>query len=398
MPTIDIIRLAENPHETVHGIRADTGSRGVDLEGAEITATYADGSTETLIWQAFDPYTNGGVIGTNINMSFGWDWHHLTTTKLLTSLKIDLQPATSVFDTTVTPDGAPLGGSTPGSLGGYPFKVAPEYEDLPGELQATYSGIVNLAGSPAEGDLFTTMVLDFSNLDAGGLLGNLTWNSDIDTMRDDGDLVPSVVTCFGRGTLITTEQGDLPVETLRPGDRVLTQDNGFQELVLALNRVVGPDELLKNTKLYPVRIRAGTMGSGLPRRDLVVSRQHRMMVKSNIVRRMFGSAAVLVAAVRLTELPGIYVDAAVESVEYFHLVFRNHEIIFAEGAPTESFLMSCETRKTIHPEAWAEFVTLFPEAADAEYAAAPICRIPTRSLQKRIVYRHVKNARDLICA
>lgn len=57
MPSIDIVRADENPHETVNGIRSDTNSRGVDLEGSKITATYADGSTETLTWRAFDSYT-----------------------------------------------------------------------------------------------------------------------------------------------------------------------------------------------------------------------------------------------------------------------------------------------------------------------------------------------------
>ena len=101
MPSINVVRLDENPHETVNGIRDDTNSRGVDLDGATITATYADGSTEILTWQAFDSYTYGGATGTDIAMSFGYDWHELSTTKPLTSLQIDLQPASSVFDTTL---------------------------------------------------------------------------------------------------------------------------------------------------------------------------------------------------------------------------------------------------------------------------------------------------------
>ncbi len=48
MSLIDIVRLDENPHETVNGIRHDTTSRGVDLDGAKITASYADGTTEIL--------------------------------------------------------------------------------------------------------------------------------------------------------------------------------------------------------------------------------------------------------------------------------------------------------------------------------------------------------------
>ncbi|MDX2484270.1 MAG: Hint domain-containing protein [Pseudodonghicola sp.] len=549
MPTIHIDRLDENPHETVNGIRADTTSRGVNLEGAKVTATYADGSTETLTWQAYDAYTEGGAAGENVTMSYGWNWHELTTTKLLTSLQIDLQPASSVFDTTFTIDGDPDGGSTPGSKNGFPFYVSPGYEEMSGEINVAYSGIVNLVGSPAEGDLYTTMVVDFSDLPDGGLLGDLSWNSDIDTMRDDGDLVPqgsagqtiigtadaddltgglgpdtihgkagddtiiggggddsisggsgndtlsggsgndifefnagdgddtitdfgvgstdsddgdntnndfidlsefytnstelladladdnilnqsddsdysdntalggsitglsglkgssassiqeqTGVTCFTRGTLITTDRGDVPIETLKSGDQVLTQDHGFQELKLALRRAIGPEELRQNSKLYPIRIMAGAMGSGLPKRDLTVSRQHRMVAKSSIVERMFGSTAVLVAAIRLTALPGILVDKAVDTVEYFHLIFENHEVIFAEGAPTESFLMGPQTRKTLHTATWDECMSLFPEAVGLGCFAVPARTIPSHILQKKLVRRHIKNAKDLLCA
>ncbi|QDI75944.1 MULTISPECIES: Hint domain-containing protein [Leisingera] len=191
MPAIDIVRLDEDPHESAYNVRPDTSSRGVDLEGARITATYADGTTETLTWQALDPYTNGGAAGADIDMFFGYSWHELSTTKLLTSLEIDLAPASSVFDTTFAMDDDPLGGSTPTSKNGFPFKVAPEYEDLSGTITATYTGIVNLSGSEAAGDLYTTMILDFSGLPEGGLLGDLVWNSDIDTMT--GPFEPDLV-------------------------------------------------------------------------------------------------------------------------------------------------------------------------------------------------------------
>ncbi|QIE47042.1 Hint domain-containing protein [Pseudohalocynthiibacter aestuariivivens] len=398
MPDIDIVRLETNPHETVNGIRADTTTRGVDLEGSKITATYADGTTETLIWQAFDPYTNGGVIGTDINMSYGNSSHLLKTTKLLTSLRFDIQPADSVFDTTVTEDDDPSGGSTPTSKIGFPFEVTPAYADLPGDISVTYSGIVNLAGSPPAGDLFTTMTIDFSDLDAGGLLGDLEWKTDIDTVKDAGDLKPSGVTCFTRGTMITTDQGALPIETLKSGAYVLTQDNGFQELKMVISRTVGKKELEKNPKLYPVRITAKALGSGLPARDLVVSRQHRMVAQSTIVKRMFGSSSVLIASIRLTRLPGIYVDTSFDSVEYFHLIFENHEVIFAEATPTESFLICPEARNTLHPAAWAEFATLFPDALAASHTATPVRAIPNNILQKRMVNRHIKNAKDLFCA
>lgn len=396
MPEIDIVKLDENPHETVNGIRADTTSRGVDLEGATITATYADGSTETLSWQALDPYTYGGASGEDITMSYGFEWHELSTTKLLTSLQINLQPANSVFDTNIDVDDYPIGNSTPTSSNGYPFILAPEHEEVSGVVMVTYSGIVNIKGSPAVGDLYTTMTVDFSNLPTGGLLGSLRWGSDIDTIRDAGDLVPTSAPCIARGTLITTDLGDVPVESLEPGCKILTKDNGFQELVLKLSRVIDRNALRSNAKLYPIRITAGALGSGLPKRDLLVSRQHRIAVRSNIVRRMFGSETVLVAAIRLTDFPGIDIDDTVEHVEYFHLIFNNHEVVFAESTPTESFLVSHENQKTLSKAQREELTSIFPEVAEIGYLGVPAHEIPSRMLQKELVRRHMKNAKVLL--
>ena len=240
MPVIDISRLQSDPHQSTFGIREDTSSRGVDLAGALITATYVDGSSENLVWVALDPYTFGGATGNDIDMSFGFDVHELTTTKLLTSLEIDLTPASSVFDTTTAMDDDPLGGSTPSSKNGFPFDVAPGFEAITGTISVTYSGIVNLTGSSAVGDLFTTMKIDFSGLSAGGILGDLNWNSDIDTMAVSGDLVPkplplkggplgdSLVGAGGQDT-ITGLGGD---DTLsgQAGDDLITGGNGDDSL------------------------------------------------------------------------------------------------------------------------------------------------------------------------
>ena len=92
----------------------------------------------------------------------------------------------------------------------------------------------------------------------------------------------------------------------------------------------------KRSKLWPVRICVGALGNGLPERDLLVSRQHRMLVSSRIALRMFGQADVLIPAIRLTALPGIAIDTNVTEVEYFHILLANHEVVFAEGAATES--------------------------------------------------------------
>lgn len=79
----------------------------------------------------------------------------------------------------------------------------------------------------------------------------------------------------------------------------------------------------------------------------MVSRQHRMLVRSKVAERMFGRPDALVSAIKLTALPGIYVDDQVEEVEYFHILFDQHEIVWAEGAPSESMFAGPEALKSI---------------------------------------------------
>ncbi|WP_255009487.1 Hint domain-containing protein [Roseovarius sp. M141] len=125
----------------------------------------------------------------------------------------------------------------------------------------------------------------------------------------------SVVPCFTRGTLIETESGTVSIETLAAGDLVRTMNRGFQPVRWIGSTKVRARCLATNPKLRPVRIMAEAMGLGLPKRDMWVSRQHRMVVSSRIADRMCDGDA-LVSAIKLTELPGIFVDDSVEEVEY----------------------------------------------------------------------------------
>ncbi|WP_378949302.1 Hint domain-containing protein [Paracoccus sp. R86501] len=195
--------------------------------------------------------------------------------------------------------------------------------------------------------------------------------------------------CFVAGTMIQTEDGEKPVESLTPSDVVLSHEGEGISLRLLLNRTINAGELARNPKLRPVRIMAGTMGNGLPKRDLLVSRQHRVFMKSKIAKRMFGRAEVLIPAIKLTSLPGIFVDETVQSVEYYHILFDKHEVIISEGAPTESLFTGPEALKAISPEARDEIIELFPEVQDIDYKAEPAFYIPTGREQKQLVASHL---------
>ncbi len=197
--------------------------------------------------------------------------------------------------------------------------------------------------------------------------------------------------CFARGTLIETIVGERPIETLRVGDKIALKDGEHATIRWIGRQSFYHGELKSKPKLKPVRIMAGSLGAGLPKRDLLVSRQHRMLVSSRIATRMFGEPDVLVAAVKLIDLPGIFIDETLETVEYHHLLFDQHETIIAEGAPTESLFTGPGALNALSKEALHEITSIFPDVASDGYEPKPSHYIPRGKHQKKLIARHCKN-------
>ncbi|MGV6802842.1 MAG: Hint domain-containing protein [Ruegeria sp.] len=209
---------------------------------------------------------------------------------------------------------------------------------------------------------------------------------------DNGTGVP----CFTRDTRILTPQGPVPVQALKPGDMIRTASNQDQPIRWIGRRDFDAIDLQTNPKLRPIRIMAGALGAGLPCRDLVVSRQHRMLVQSRIAQRMFGEMQVLIPAIKLTALPGIFLDMTADSVTYFHILLDRHEIVFAESAPTESLFTGPEALKALDPAARTEICTIFPELADTGTRVATARYIPGGRQQSRLIARHLHNRKPLL--
>ena len=203
--------------------------------------------------------------------------------------------------------------------------------------------------------------------------------------RDAWEFAP----CFTVGTLISTPLGKRPIEQLNVGDEVITKDNGPQVI-----RWLGQRTVAAKGKLAPVRICAGAIGAGIPSRDMLVSRQHRMLLSSRIAERMFGTHEVLVPAIKLTELPGIYVDETLQEVTYLHIKTDQHDILFAEEAPTESLFIGQHAEQALGSEAITEIFDLFQHLlSDLDDEARPFV---DGKPAKNLLRRHVKNRVPLI--
>lgn len=201
--------------------------------------------------------------------------------------------------------------------------------------------------------------------------------------------------CFARGTRIQMVEGSKPIEALAVGETIRTQD-GTAEIRWIGRRYYDRAALHQNPNLLPVCISAGALAPGLPARDLRVSRQHRMLVSSRIVERVCGTGQALISAHKLIDIPGIFVDEDATEVEYFHILFDQHEVIFAEGAPSESLFTGPEALKAMSIEARQELLTIFPELATEGHQPRPACAMPAGNIQKKIVERHLKNNRALL--
>ncbi len=227
--------------------------------------------------------------------------------------------------------------------------------------------------------------------DESGQVGNISF--------ENFETINFAVTCFARGTMIATRKGLVAVEDLQIDDAVTTMDHGYRPIRWIGSRVLDTTDLAANPKLRAIRIRAGALGNNLPERDLRVSPQHRVLVRSRIAERMFGATEVLVAAKQLLELDGFEIDTDAADVEYFHMLFDEHEIVFSNGAPTESLFTGPEALKSVAPEAREEILTLFPELSEVDFKPAPSRPIPESGrLARKLAARHLANRKPLLMA
>lgn len=214
----------------------------------------------------------------------------------------------------------------------------------------------------------------------------------------NADIADLEIPCFTRGTLIRTADGDIAIEDLRVGDLVATKDHGLQPIRWIGSRRLGSTALRAAPHLHPIRIRAGALGAGLPQQDLIVSPQHRVLVRSKIAQKMFDTFEVLVAVKQLLQIEGIDIVEDLAQVEYVHILFDRHEVVFSNGAETEALYTGPQALKSVGKAAAAEILALFPELADPDHIAVPARPLPSGRMGRKLAIRHVQHDRCLVSA
>ena len=252
------------------------------------------------------------------------------------------------------------------------------------DLGEAGSSTINIVGG--EGDETAGDTLDFQGLTpfgsitftntddaAGGLSGFATLT--------DGTLltfseIENIIICFTTGTRIATPLGARLIEDLEPGDLVLTMDNGPQPL-----RWVGKRTVPAKGNLAPIRFQSGSIGNSA---DLLVSPQHRVLHQGSRSELLFSHSEVLIPAKHLVNGDTVTQEVG-KSVTYVHIMFDEHQIVFAEDAPSESFFPGETGLDAVGAAEREELFGIFPELRSLPGTYGPLARPSLRGFEVELL-------------
>lgn len=273
-----------------------------------------------------------------------------------------------------------LNGDGNDTITGFSGPVSDGMGGFTSEDRFDISGMTDLSGNPVKAfdvtvsdDGFGNAVLTFPDGTSTTLIGVAP------SQVDSGfELAAMGIVCFAAGTRIATDRGEVAIETLCEGDLVQTLDHGLQPI-----RWIGTRTVQATGALAPVCIRKGALGNT---RDLRVSPQHRMLISGWMAQLYFGEDEVLVPAKALLNDKTI-TRQHLPAVTYCHILFDNHEVIFAEGALSESFHPGKEGMDALGEDTRAEVLDIFPELADMNHPAMVLARPTIKTREARLLGR-----------
>ena len=123
------------------------------------------------------------------------------------------------------------------------------------------------------------------------------------------------------GTCVMTLDGELPVEHLMPGDRIISRTSG-----MAILRAIRITEV----RAPMVRILSGSLGHTRPDRDMIVGPDTAIHIRDWRAQALYGQASALVPAHRLID--GEFVaETEVVTARIVTLTFDRPQVIYADG-------------------------------------------------------------------
>ncbi|OCX66020.1 hypothetical protein BFP70_07820 [Thioclava sp. SK-1] len=238
-----------------------------------------------------------------------------------------------------------------------------------GEVETEYSYIIRPSGSTNPADNITIYVLEFEG-DVAGIASSerlfAGQSYDIVAIESNDPVVAysAMAVCFAAGTKVATKNGPVAVEKLREGMRVQTLDNGYRPVAWAGRWLVNG-----RGANAPIRFAPGVIGNETA---LHVSGQHRVLLRPH--DGPLAGEEILVAAKALIGLPGVC-HAPKPRVNWVHILFEQHEVVFANSARAESLLPAPQALRGIGPQQASTLRQILKDAALPELPARPV--VPT---------------------
>ncbi|SFK65758.1 Hint domain-containing protein [Falsiroseomonas stagni] len=186
------------------------------------------------------------------------------------------------------------------------------------------------------------------------------------------DQTTPFIFCFAAGTAIATPGGEVAVEALSPGDLVLTDDGRAVAVTFVGRQTLAAFFLPEERSL--VRVAAGALGDGLPKRDLVLTGDHALLLEGVLVNAGALVNGTTIARVARAELP--------DRFTVYHVETAAHDVILAEGVPAETF-MDAKGRERFDNH--ADYVPPPGAARKIEHAAPRVTaprQVPARVLAR----------------
>ena len=179
--------------------------------------------------------------------------------------------------------------------------------------------------------------------------------------RSEPENTTGGVICFTPGTMIATPNGPRDVASLLEGDIVQTQDNGAAEILWLGRKHLSGARMKVIPDLVPIRLRAGALDRDVPDAGLLVSPDHRIVLRGARAKALFNSDEVLVTARDLVNDHSVIRDYTRKEVTYFHMMLPQHEIVFANGVATESFHPACAALASLEDHEQDRLLQCMPE-------------------------------------
>lgn len=183
---------------------------------------------------------------------------------------------------------------------------------------------------------------------------------------------PAAPVCYLRGTRIATPNGEREIEDLHIGDEVLTASGAIRPIKW-IGRMFYPKSRREwQRRVLPVLIAKGALGNALPKRDLLVSQAHMMLIDGVLIEARFLLNG---GSIRISD------QTTASELVFYHIELSSHDALLAEGQPAETLRANCRHREKFAN--FGEYLRLYPNEGRA--MPKPFAPVHKPSLLVRLV-------------